>query len=95
MFRSKYVAPCNYCIMFWFLGQKIIPDIVIVLKNTISDSRNKLAEDEEREGKTFVEFHAKLKGKDVQNLTVKDSSSSQLKMYKYHWSHICTLGIKK
>ena len=50
-----------------------------------SDSRNKLAEDEEREGKTFVDFHAKLKGTDVKNLTVtNDSSSSKLKMYKYH-----------
>ena len=58
------------------------------MKNTISDSRNKLAEDEEREGKTFVDFHAKLKGKDVQNLTVNDSSSSKLKMYEYNQSHI-------
>ena len=54
------------------------------MKITISDSRNKLAEDEEREGKTFVDFHAKLKGKDVQNLTVNDSSSSKLKMYEYN-----------
>ena len=57
---------------------------IVLLKNTISYSRNKLAEDEEREGKTFVDFHAKLKGKDVQNLTVNDSSSSKLKMYEYN-----------